>query len=79
MSDLTSYLIGNIKAERLPDSGRRLTHPSGVVADETSKARQVERAALVTEMKQAQERLVEFDADEAKLQTLTPIAVAVER
>ena len=74
-----SYQIGNIKGERLPDAGRRLTHPSGVVADEPSKARQVERAMLVAEIKQAQERLAEFDADEATLQTLTPIAIAVVR
>jgi hypothetical protein len=53
--------------KRLPDGGREITHPSGLVVIETAKQRQAQRAELVSAAAEAQQRIKDFDAEEAKL------------
>ena len=60
-------LQNRITIRRLPDGGRQLTHPSGVVVVETAAHRQKVRAEIVRTIAEMQQSLQVFDAEEATL------------
>lgn len=74
MTDSLSF--AGILIQRLPGGTRRLTHPSGVVAEESPAVQAAHRKDVLACKAEAEAELAAMDAMDAQIAELTPVEVA---
>ena len=68
MANVRRYLL----AEELPDGGRRISHPSGLVVIETRQQRRAHRAELAHAIHEAEAQLSGFDTRNPRVRNAAP-------